>query len=378
MKVRYSYLPQKFGGCLDHGHPILNGLKELLVSGDFTLGQSVREFEQKFANLVGAKYAIGVANGTDALRIGLRVAGVRPQSEVITAANTFVASAGCIDELFAIPKFIDMGPNYVMDEKLLEKAITPKTRAIIPVHFTGEPCEMDEIMFVANKYGIPVIEDACQAVLAEYKGKKCGTFGFAGAFSLHPLKNLNVWGDGGMITTNDEAVYNKIQRYRNHGMKNRDEIEYFGCNSRLDSLQAIVGNFLIQETPVTVEMRRQNAKYYDDQLANVWGVHIIERKAHTKPCFHLYMFEVDENIRGALVSYLQASGIEAKVHYPIPLQGALEICGYSRKDFPVAYKQSDRIITLPVDEHITKEEQDYCVEKIKWFMNSEKEKPIKW
>lgn len=370
MKVRYSYLPQKFKGCLEPGHPILEGMKALLESGDFTLGKSVQEFERKFAKLVGAKYAVGVANGTDALRISLRMAGVGPGDEVITAANTFVASAGCIDELFAKPVFVDMADNYVLDAEKLEEKITRKTKAIIPVWFTGEPPEMDMIMRIANGNGIPVIEDACQAVLAEYKGKCAGNFGIAGAFSLHPLKNLNVWGDGGMITTNSEEFYEKIKLYRNHGMVNRDQIAHFGCNSRLDSLQAIVGNYLIEETRDTVAKRRENAAYYDSQLRAIPGVHLIERSSYTKSCFHLYFFEVSEAHRNDLLQFLQEQGIEAKIHYPIPLQGALGLKGYGREDFPVAYRQSDRILTVAVDEHITKDQQDYVIERIRFFMNA--------
>lgn len=371
MKVRYSYLPQKFKDFFTEGHPSLTGLRELRDSGDFTLGQPVRDFEKSFAELVGAKYAIGVANGTDALRISLRAVGVRPGDEVITAANTFVASAGCVDELFATPKFVDMAPWYTLDAELLEKAITKKTKAIVPVGFTGEPPEMDKIMYVANKHGIAVVEDACQSVLAEYKGKCMGTFGSAGAFSLHPLKNLNCLGDGGVITTNDDAIYKWISKYRNHGLKNRDEIEFFGCNSRLDSLQAVFLNHLIKETKETVAKRRRNALYYDAHLTSIKGVHLAQRRAHVKQCFHLYMFEVDANLRDKLVTFLNRSEIEAKVHYPIPLQGVLEYCGFSKKDFPVAYQQAARVVSLPVDEHLSTEEQDFAIKKIAEFMNAQ-------
>lgn len=367
MKVRYSYLPQKFNGCMDPGHPIYEGIKELLSTGDYTLGKAVTEFENKFAELIGAKYAIGVANGTDALRIGLRSVGVRPGDEVITAANTFVASAGCIDELFATPRLVDMEDNYVLDAMKIEKAITNKTKAIVPVWFTGEPPDMDMITYIANKHRIPIVEDACQAVLAEYKGRCAGTIGAVGAFSLHPLKNLNVWGDGGMITTDDERIYTWIKQYRNHGMRDRDNIDFFGCNSRLDSLQAVVGNYLIQETKVTVKQRRYNAEYYDEHLRAIPQVHIIERRSYTKPSFHLYMFEVDAKHRNALVEFLNKNEIEAKVHYPIPLQGALKVLRLKEEDFPNAFRQSSRIVTIPTDEHLSQEQQDFVVEKVAEF-----------
>jgi dTDP-4-amino-4,6-dideoxygalactose transaminase len=281
-----------------------------------------------------------------------------------------VASAGCIDELFATPRFVDMADNYVIDPHAIERAITSKTKAIVPVHFTGEPCDMDVIMYVANKFGIPVVEDACQALMAEYRGKCVGGFGIAGAISLHPLKVLNGTGDGGVIVTNDTDFYERCKRYRNHGLVGRNNISEFGCNSRLDSLQAVFLNYLIKETPHCLERRRANAAYYDRDLRLIDGVHIIERRAHAKSCFHLYFIEVDESIRDQLVKFLDDSGIEARVHYPIPLQGVLEHCGYKRQDFPMAYRQSDRIVTLPVHEALTTEQLDFTVSKIREFMCS--------
>lgn len=369
-KIGYGYIVEKTKDFLNPGHPVFEGLADLFNTGDLTLGAPVKEFEKRFAELVGAKYAIGVANGTDALRISLRVVGVRPGDEVLTAANTFVASAGCVDELFAIPRFIDMAPFYTLDSDLLEKAITPKTKAIVPVHFTGEPCEMDKLMEVADKHGIPVVEDACQAVLAKYKGKCVGNFGKTGCFSLHPLKNLNVVGDGGMIITNDDVLFDKICRYRNHNLINRDSIgpEGPGCNSRLDSVQAVVGNYMIRETVNTVAKRRENAFYYDSSLRGIRGISLAVRRPHVEQTFHLYMIEVDKRIRDQLVDFLNRSGIDTRVHYPRPLQGILEFYGFGRSDFPKAYEQADRVVSLRVDEHITRDEQNYIITKIADFM----------
>lgn len=368
MKVQFSYLDSKLSHILDEDHEVLRNLRVLMKSGDFTLGKAVEEFEHSLAKLIGAKHALGVANGTDALRISLRLAGVRPGDEVITAANTFVASAGCIDELFAVPRFVDMADNYVLNPALIERAITKRTKAIVPVHFTGEPCEMDEIMHIANKHGIPVIEDACQALMAEYKGKYCGNFGLAGAISLHPLKVLNGTGDGGVIVTNDDEFYEKAKLYRNHGLIGRNNISSFGCNSRLDSIQAVFLNHLIKETPSAMINRRANAEYYDKQLRQIKGAKVIERRKYAKSCFHLYFFEVFSGLRDRLVKYLNDHEIEAKVHYPIPLQGALEVCGYSRENFPTAYRQSERIVTLPVHEHLEREQQDFVMDKVEEFL----------
>lgn len=368
MKVQFSYLDSKFKGTMDPGHPIYDGLKNLMETGDFTLGKAVREFEEKIERLLNAKHAIGVANGTDALRISLRLAGIGPGDEVVTAANTFIASAGCADELFAKPKFVDMADNYVLDPSLIEKAITKKTKAIVPVHFTGEPCDMDEIMHIANKHGIPVIEDACQALMAEYKGKYCGTIGLAGAVSLHPLKVLNGCGDGGLILTNDDTLAEKVRLYRNHGLVGRNNIASYGCNSRLDTIQAIFLNHLVQFVEEWTGQRRMNALYYDKSLAGIKGVSIAKRRPLSYSCYHLYFIEVPAVHRESLVRYLNNHDIEARVHYPVPLQGALGIEGYTRKDFPRAYEQSERIITLPVHEHLTIEQIDFVVAKIKEFM----------
>ncbi len=366
MKVRYNYLPEQFA----NHEAIFDEIRELLKTGDFTLGHQVAEFESKFASLIGAKHAVGVASGTDALKLSLKAIGIQPGDEVITAANTFIATAGAINEIGAIPAFVDATPYYVMDAELLEDAITPKTKAIMPVHFTGEPVEMDQVMYVANKYGLHVVEDACQSILCEYKGQRCGTFGVAGGFSLHPLKNLNVWSDGGVIVTNDSRVDERLRLLRNHGLKSRDEISTFGYNSRLDTIQAIVGNWLIPQTESITERRRANALYYDVAFSDMkFLVKISPRREYVKQCYHLYMFEVEEHFRDPLLHFLQESGIEAKVHYPIPLyrQEGLQHLGYEAGDFPETDRQARQVISLPVDQHLTREQQAYCVSKVREF-----------
>ena len=368
MKVQFSYLDSKFKGVMDPGHPIYEDLKVLMDTGDFTLGKAVREFEEKVEEKLNVRHAIGVANGTDALRIALRLAGVGPGDEILTAANTFIASAGCADELFAKPRFVDMADNYVLDPSKLEEAITDKTKAIVPVHFTGEPCDMDPILEIANKYGIPVIEDACQALMAEYRGKYVGTLGLAGAVSLHPLKVLNGTGDGGLILTNNDAFAGKIRNYRNHGMVDRNNISNYGCNSRLDTIQAVFLNHLIQHTTDWTEKRRANAKYYDEGLLQISGVSLPVRREHQKSCYHLYMMKVSPSRRDQLVQFLNINDIEARVHYPVPLQGALKLDGLTKEHFPEAYSQSERIVTLPVHEHLTKEQLDFVMSKVKQFM----------
>ena len=236
MKIRYSYLKQQFKNSED----LWKKLKNFVATADFTIGKPLKIFERKFAKLIGTKYAIGVNSGTDAIKLSLKALGIKAGDEVITAANTFVATVGAINEIGAKIKFIDCNDTFCMDTTLIEKAITKKTRAIIPVHFTGYVTNMTEVMKIAKKYKLFVIEDACQSILGEFKKKISGSWGVTGAFSLHPLKNINVWSDGGMITTNNKKIYQKLILLRNHGLKNRDNVSILGYNSRLDTFQAVV------------------------------------------------------------------------------------------------------------------------------------------
>ena len=202
MKVRYSYLSQQFGNCPD----LWASLKKFVSTGDFTLGKPLKEFEKNFAKIIGTKYAVGVNSGTDAIKLSLKALGIKPGDEIITAANTFVATVGAITELGAKPIFVDCDNTFCMDVNLIEKKISKKTKAIVPVHFTGYMTYMPKLMKLAKKYKLPIIEDACQSILANINNKNAGTWGITGAFSLHPLKNINVWSDGGIITTNNKKI----------------------------------------------------------------------------------------------------------------------------------------------------------------------------
>lgn len=364
MKVKYSYLEEQFK---DH-KAIFDDIDELIKTGDYTLGKPVQKFEQKFADLVGTKYAIGVNSGTDALFLSLKAIGVGAGDEVITTPNTFIATVGAIVASGARPVFVDVTDEFTIDPGLIEEAITPRTKAIMPVHYAGHPADMIEIMNVAKKYALPVIEDACQAISAAIDNECAGTFGITGCFSLHPLKNLNVWGDGGIIVTNSEELHDRLILLRNHGLKNRDEVELFGYNSRLDSLQAVVGNHLIKDSYKITETRIKWAKKFDSALSGLKDfITIPKRRQNKKYVYHLYMIMAKN--RDKLLSYLIENGIEAKVHYPIPLhlQPASACFGYKEGDFPVTEYQCKSIITLPVHQHLTEEQTDYIIEKIKEF-----------
>ena len=283
MKVRYSYLKQQFENCDD----LWAELKAFVATGDFTLGKPLTEFENKFANLIGTKHAIGVNSGTDAIKLSLKAIGIGYEDEVITTANTFVATVGAIMELGAIPVFVDCDDSFCMDVSKLESAITSKTKAIVPVHYTGYMTDMRKVLPIAKKYRLPVVEDACQSILGAIDNKNAGTWGNTGAFSLHPLKNLNVWSDGGVIVTDDDKIAETLRLIRNHGMFDRDTIIIMGCNSRLDTIQAIVGNWLIPHTSDIADQRILNAKYYDDGLGKLEEISIPPRLKGFKIVYQL-------------------------------------------------------------------------------------------
>ena len=360
-KVRYSYLPQQFANADD----LWDDLKEFVKTGDFTLGKPLQQFESSFAELMDSKHAIGVNSGTDAIKLSLKAKGVGNGDEVITTANTFVATVGAIAELGAIPVFVDCDDTFCMDTNKLEEKITEKTKALLPVHFTGYMTDMRKVMPLAEKYNLPVIEDACQSILGEIDGKKAGTWGDTGAFSLHPLKNLNVWSDGGLITTNNDELADKLRLLRNHGLIDRDTIGLMGYNSRLDTFQAVVGNWLIPQTKDIAIQRIKNAAYYDRGLSEIKEITIPPRPKDYKIVYHLYIVFTED--RDGLLEHCIKEGIEAKVHYPVPIyrQEGLSYLGHKEGDFQVSDAHAKKIISFPCDQHLSIEEQDYVIETVK-------------
>ena len=361
--VRYSYLPQQFADADE----IFEELKRFVPTGGFTLGKPVEEFEHRFAKVIGARHAIGVGSGTDAIKLGLRAAGVGHGDEVITAANTFIATVGAIAEIGAKNVLVDVDDSFCMDVALIEAAITEKTKAIVPVTLTGNLPDMPKIMAIADKYGLAVVEDACQGILASMEGRNAGTWGVAGAFSLHPLKNLNVWGDAGVVVTNDDEIDKKLRLLRNHGLRNRDEVEILGYNSRLDSIQAIVGNWLVGDSESITQARIDNAAYYDGQLGSIDAITIPSRRPGVRHVYHLYMVFAKD--RDGLFEHCLANGVEAKIHYPIPLyqQDGLKHLGYNPGDFPVTDRHAGSIISFPADQHLDRQDLDYVIEIVRGY-----------
>ena len=362
MAVRYSYLNQQFSNCPE----LWDSLKEFVSTGDFTLGKPLAVFEQNFAKLMDSSFAVGVNSGTDAIKLALKALGVKPGDEVITAANTFVATVGAINEIGAIPVFVDVDDTFCMNVELIEDAISAQTKAIVPVHFTGYMTKMDRVMEIAAKYDLIVVEDACQSILAEWKGRKAGTWGNAAAFSLHPLKNINVWSDGGIIVTNDKNLDERLRLLRNHGLADRDNVVELGYNSRLDTLQAVVGNWLLPQAIDISNKRIENARKLDEGLSKISQIRIPNRPKKMRVVYHLYI--VYAEARDSLLSYCQSKGIEAKVHYPIPIykQPALgptiNKLNFAQTDF-----QANNIISFPCDQHLSGSQIDEIIQTVHDF-----------
>jgi dTDP-4-amino-4,6-dideoxygalactose transaminase len=364
MKVEFSYLGRQF----EQPEQIFADLKEFIKTGDFTLGKKLDEFETKFADFIGVKHAIGVNSGTDALILSLNAQGIGPGDEVITCAETFIATAGAIAATGACPVFVDANDEYEIDADLIEKAITKMTKAIMPVWFTGNAPDMERILKIAEKHGLSVVEDSCCGIDASIDGKKAGSFGLTGAFSFHPLKNLNVWSDGGMITTNSDEMNKKLRLLRNHGLASRDEIEVFGVNSRLDTFQAVVALRLLPEVENIANARIANARKLDEGLKSLKGfIEIPKRRPNVRQVFHLYMVRAKD--RDKLLQYCIEKGIDAKVHYPIPLpyQKCAQHLGYKPGDFPKTERDCKSIITFPAHQHLTGEEVQYVIDTVKEF-----------
>lgn len=364
IKVPYNYLPFEFSNTKD----IFKAWKKLILSTDFTLGKFMENFEKQFSKYLGVKYCIGTNNGTDALILSLKSLGIKNGDEVITVTNTFYATVGAIVSCGARPIFIDCDSRYQINIDQIEKKISNKTKAIIPVHWGGASPNMFKIIKIAKKYNIHVVEDACMGIGAKIKNKKPGTFGIVNAFSMHPLKSLNVMGDGGMVVTNNYKLYNWMKKYRNHGMINRDNIEFYGENFRLQPLQAVVASNQLKKLDQVINKRNINAKYFDSLLSSLENnVSVPPRPKGYIETFALYMVLVKD--RNKLLKYLSNLNIEAKIHYPKPLhlQSASLKYGYKKNDFPIAEYQAKHLITLPIHQFISKKQIYYMFECIKKF-----------
>ncbi len=346
---------------------ILQAIEQVCESQSFALGPAVAEFEEKIANYCGSKYTIGVSSGTDALLVGLMALEIKQGDEVITTPFTFFSTAGSIARLGARPVFVDVdSDSYNIDPNLIEKKITKKTRAIIPVHLFGQVAQMKPIMNIAKRYNLAVIEDAAQSIGATQDGIKCGNFGDLGCFSFYPTKNLGGFGDGGLVITNNENLAEKIKILRNHGQDHQYSYKIIGGNFRLDGIQGAVLTVKLKYLDTWNDKRRQNAALYNDILANS-PVNCPKIEKNNVSTFHQYTIKVPK--RNQLRQFLSENKISTAVFYPKPLhlQDCFKDLGYRKGDFPIAEEICNEVLSLPIYSELTEQKIEYVAKTILKF-----------
>ncbi len=365
MNVPFLDLKAQYKTIKEEVHAAIN---DVIENTAFAGGPFVAKFEQEFAKFCGTKHAIGVGNGTDALWMALVALGVGAGDEVITTPNTFIATAEAISLSGATPVFIDIDEKtHNMNPALIEAAITKKTKAIIPVHLFGQPADMDPILAVAQKHGLKVIEDACQAHGAEYKGKKAGSIGAIGCFSFYPGKNLGAYGEGGGIVTNDDALAAKMRMFRDHGQAKKYYHDIIGWNARLDGIQGAVLNVKLKYLNNWNDSRRKHAKDYTTGLSSVKDIIVPMEAEYAKHVYHIYAIRVKD--RDKLMAYLGEKGISCGIHYPVPLhlQAAYGFIKKGEGSFPIAEKCASEYLSLPMFAELTDEHVAYVIEQIKGY-----------
>lgn len=350
-------------------------IQRVLNQGQFILGPEVRVFEKEVAAYCGTKFAVGVASGTDALLLALLACGIRPGDEVITTPFTFVATAETVVQCGAIPVFIDINPrSYNIDPSNIEQSITPRTKAILPVHLYGQAVDMDTVMDLAKKYNLKVIEDCAQALGAEYKGRKVGSIGNAGCLSFFPSKTLGAYGDGGMVVTNEPEIAEKVNLLRKHGANNSYYYLLPGFNSRLDSLQAAILSVKLKRLDSWNELRRSKAALYTQLLSLIEGIDPPYIEEFGKPIFNYYTIRLTDSSlsRNKLREHLESRDIQTMVYYPLclHLQEAYGYLGSKQGDFPQSELAQDQVLSLPMYPELSEEQIREVVEDIIKFMTS--------
>lgn len=375
MKVALFELVRQYDSLKSELDPAISSV---INKGSYILGENVAGLEQDVASYCGSKYAVGVANGTDALELAIKALGIGRGDEVITVPFTFIATTEAICLNGAVPVLVDIEPGtFNIDASLIEKKITDRTKAIIPVHLFGQACDMSAITAVAKSHGIKVIEDCAQAIGAEYKGIKVGSSGDIGCFSFFPSKNLGCFGDGGMVTTSDKELADRLRMLRVHGQAQRYRHEIEGRNSRLDELQASILRVKLRHLDEWNESRRRNAQYYDSAFAHLRasGKAVLPTEAEgRKHVYNIYNIRVPGGKRDGLKEALTANGVGTAVYYPIPLhlQPVYSKYGWKRGDFPVSEKACEEVLALPVYPELKKEELEYTAHCVKEYLEGVK------
>ncbi|MCE9606300.1 MAG: DegT/DnrJ/EryC1/StrS family aminotransferase [Planctomycetia bacterium] len=338
----------------------------VLARGWYVLGPEVEQFEADFARYHGVAHAIGVANGTDAIELALRAAGIGPGDEVITVSHTAVPTVCAVERAGATPVLVDVDPvTYTMSPDAARAAITPRTKALLPVHLYGHPAELSELTALATQHGLLLVEDCAQAHGARYDGRRVGTFGAMGAFSFYPTKNLGGYGDGGAIITDDDALAARLRRLRNYGQRDRYHSIERGVNSRLDDLQAAILGVKLQSLDEWNERRRRLAERYDERLEGVDCPQLRAGQLSIEHVYHLYV--VRSRTRDALRTRLETVGVKTQVHYPIPihLQQAYHDLGYRRGSLPTTERLAEEILSLPLYPGLTTTQVDFICDAVR-------------
>ena len=364
MKVPFINLPLEYQEIKNE---LIESFDQVCSKGSYILGEELFLFEQAVAKFCETEFAVGMANGGDAITLCLKALEIGQGDEVILPAHSFLATMTCIVSAAAIPVLVDIDEDYNINPKLIEQAITSKTKAVVPVHFNGRPARMNEINSIAKQNGLYVIEDAAQAIGATYYGQKVGSLSDAGCFSLHPLKNLNLMGDGGIMTTHDEKLANQLKLMRNYGLQNRDKAVVWGVNSRLDNLQAAFGLVKLKHLQKWNERYKKIAAMYHERLNSTVKCPSLDKNFQS--VFHNFVIQVNADQRDQLINFLLEKGIETKVHYPIPLhlQPVAKNLGYKRGDFPITEKTVKEIVSLPIYPFLKDEQVEFVCSQLKAF-----------
>jgi dTDP-4-amino-4,6-dideoxygalactose transaminase len=345
-------------------------IKEVLSRGDLILRDQVRQFESNMASFLGVNYAVGVNSCTDAMLFSLRAAGLGPGDEVITVAHTFVATVAVIVHCGATPVLVDVGEDFNMDVEQIEEAISPKTKAIIPVYLNGRCCDMKRLMDIASEHSLIVIEDAAQALGASFDGQKAGSFGLTGCFSFYPAKILGAVGDGGLVVTNDEELAEKIRLLRDHGRETKEDIALFGFNSRLDNLQAAILNVKFRHLPQWIERRRELARLYHGGLADTPHIKLPPPPEPRGRYFDVYQnYVVRAQERDRLVAYLTECGIETLISWTKPMHFHKGL-GLGHFHLPRTERISKEVISLPLNAEISNEQVELVIHSVRQFYKS--------
>ncbi|MCC7206001.1 MAG: DegT/DnrJ/EryC1/StrS family aminotransferase [Anaerolineae bacterium] len=352
---------------------IMAAVKAVLPTGRYTLGPFLAAFEKEFAEYCGTEYCLGIANGTEALHLALAACGVGPGDEVISVPNTYAATIFAISYVDATPVFVDVDPDTLnMDPALIEAAITPRTKAILPVHLYGHPVDMDPVLKIAEKHGLYVIEDAAHAHGALYKGRKAGSLSHVGCFSFYPAKNLGAYGDGGAVTLNDETLFERLKMYRYMGQKVKHQHEFVGFQQRLDEVQAAILSVKLRHLDAFNAARARIAGRYNAAFADLPVKTPVAQPYCDRHVYYMYSLRVDPAKRDALRDWLVGSGIGIQVIYPnsIHLQPAYQRLGLGPGSFPVAERARDEVLNLPVFPELRDDEQDYVIERVRAFFGA--------